>query len=180
MKETDIHKMTFRTYEGHYEFLVMSFELTNAPSTFQSLMNEVLRPCLRTFTLVLFDDIFIYSHDKDSHRNHLLQVFEILRRNNLLGNRKKCCFENSSNKYLRHIISAQGVSADPKKIRDMVDWPAPKDLKALQGFLGLTSYNNIIWPLTQQHLPDFENSLELAAKMNTMFPHFHLDDKVNL
>jgi len=81
---------------------------------------------------------------------------------------------------LRHIISAQGVSADPKKIRDMVDWPAPKDLKALQGFLGLTSYNNIIWPLTQQHLPDFENSLELAAKMNTMFPHFHLDDKVNL
>jgi len=106
MKEIDILKTTFQTHEGHYEFLVIPFRLTNAPSTFQSLMNEVLRPCLRTFALMLFDDIFIYSHDKDNHRDHLLQVFEILRRNNLLVNRKKCYFEISSSEYLGHIIFA--------------------------------------------------------------------------
>jgi len=89
MKETDIHKTVFRTHEGHYEFLV-------TPSTFQSLMNEVLRPYLRKFALVFFDDNLIYSHDKDNHRDHLLQDFEILRRNHPWVNRKKCCFESSS------------------------------------------------------------------------------------
>jgi len=95
-------------------------------------------------------------------------------------NRKKYCFENSNSKYLGHIISVQGVATNPKKIRDMVDCPTPKDLKALWGFLGLTGYNNIAWPLTQQHLLDFENSWELPAKIKTMFHHFHLEDKVNL
>jgi len=101
-------------------------------------MNEVLKPCLCKFALVFFDDNLIYSHDKDSHRDHLLQVFEILKRNHLWVNRKKCCFESSSIEYLGHIISAQGVVADPKKISDMVDWPTPKDLKALRVFLRLT------------------------------------------
>jgi hypothetical protein len=103
-------------------------------------MNDVLRPFLRRFVLVFFDDILIYSKSWADHLRHLRAVLDELRRHQLFVKRNKCSFATSSVTYLVHVISAAGVAMDPAKVQAIHDWPAPRLARALQGFLGLVGY----------------------------------------
>ena len=140
MSTGDEFKTAFKTHSGHYKFLVMPFGLTNAPATFQSLMNEVFRDHLRKFILVFFDDILVYSNSLTDHYKHLRIVLELVKGHQLVTKANKCFFSKRQVEYLGHIISAQGVATDPLKIQAILDWPIPKNLKQLRGFLGLTRY----------------------------------------
>jgi hypothetical protein len=136
----DLYKTAFKTHHGHYQFRVMSFGLTNAPTSFQCAMNSILEPYLRKFVMVFIDDILIYIADMLQHLEHLRLVFSTLRAHQFYLKRKKCVFAKPELQYLGHIISKYEVSIDPTKTQAMVDWPVPSSITELGGFLGLTSF----------------------------------------
>ncbi|GJU29857.1 retrotransposon-related protein [Tanacetum coccineum] len=115
MCEEDIHKTTFRTHQGHYEFLVMPCGLINAPSSFQALTNEVFAPFLRKFILVFFDDILVYSKDMADHAMYLELVLETMQSHQLYAKISKCVFGTTQVEYLGHVISSKGVSTNSSK-----------------------------------------------------------------
>jgi hypothetical protein len=136
----DIDKTAFRIHHGHYEFLIMPFGLSNAPTTFQALMNNVLRPYLWRFVLVFFDDILIYSSSRAEYLQHISIVLNELRAYQLRLKRSKCPFRASSVAYLGHVISAAGVAMDADKVAAVSAWLQPRSTRGLRGFLGLAGY----------------------------------------
>ena len=105
IKDTDVHKTAFRTRYGHYEFLVMSFGLTNAPAAFMDLMNRVFRPYVDQFVVVFIDDILMYSKDQENHDTHLQVVLETLRKERLYAKLSKCEFWLRKVFFLGHLVS---------------------------------------------------------------------------
>ena len=92
IREADVSKTAFRTRYGHYEFLVMSFGLTNIPATFMDLMNRVFRPYMDQFVVVFIDDILVYSKSIEEHVYHLRTVLQTLREHQLYAKFSKCDF----------------------------------------------------------------------------------------
>ncbi|MEW5311153.1 MAG: hypothetical protein WDW38_002891 [Sanguina aurantia] len=140
INDEDIPKTAFNTRYGHYEFTVMAFGLTNAPATFQRLMNDIFREYLDKFVVVYLDDILVYSKTEEEHAQHLRLVLEALRQNELYAKASKCEFFLSSVKYLGHIVGADGIKMDPALLKAVADWPVPTNVHHVRSFLGLASY----------------------------------------
>ena len=119
MHEEDIFKTAFRTHSVHFEFLVMSFGLTNAPSTFQAAMNSIFQPLLRKCVIVFFDDILVYSPTLESHCGHLTEVLSLLLAHKFFVKLSKCAFCSTTVEYLGHLITDGQLKADPAKIEAM-------------------------------------------------------------
>ncbi|KAL0537606.1 hypothetical protein IC582_026589 [Cucumis melo] len=125
IKDGDVPKTAFRSRYRHYEFIVMSFGLTNAPAVFMDLMNRVFREFLDTFVIVFIDDILIYSKTEAEHEEHLRIVLQILRDNKLYAKFSKCEFCLKQMSFLGHVVSKAGVSVDPAKIEAVTGWTRP-------------------------------------------------------
>ncbi|CAG8593233.1 2224_t:CDS:2, partial [Dentiscutata heterogama] len=134
MKESDKEKTAFITEYRTFEFNIMPFSLANAPSTFQRL------GVIGKFIVVYLDDINVFSTSFPEHLNHLHQVFHILRQAHLKLKPSKCFFAKKRLKFLGYVIGHRGISTDSSKIKVIREFPVPKNLRQLHGFLGLASY----------------------------------------
>ncbi|GJX84484.1 putative reverse transcriptase domain-containing protein [Tanacetum coccineum] len=138
--EDDIPKTTFRTRYKHFEFTVMPFRLTNAPSVFMDLMNRVCKLYLDKFVIVFIDDILIYSKTKEDHEVHLKLVLELLKKERLYAKFSKCEFWLQEVHFLGHVVNHNSVHVDPSKIEALKNWKAPTTPSKIRSFLGLASY----------------------------------------
>jgi hypothetical protein len=140
IQESDIPKTAFRTRYILYEYTVMSFGLINAPAYFMYLMNKVFMEYLDKFVVVFIDDILIFSKTEEEHERHLRMVLEKLRSNQLYAKFSKCEFWLTEVAILGHVISARGISVDPSKVKDVLNWLPSMNALEIQSFLGLASY----------------------------------------
>lgn len=123
--EGDIRKTAFGTSYGHYEFVVMTFGLTNSHAAFMGLMNDVFREYLDQCVIVFIDDILVYSKSQEDHGWYLRMVLDKLREQGLYDKLSKCIFWLRKIGFLGHVISKEGVVVDPEKIESITKWPTP-------------------------------------------------------
>ena len=141
MKEGDEWKATFHTDRGLFEPLVMFFGLTNSPTTFQTMMNDIFRELIAEGVVVVYmDDILIFMETLKQHQEVTRQVLKLLEVNQLFPKPNKCEFEKIKVEYLRVIISHNSIEMDLVKVSGVVEWPAPNNKKEVQSFLGFINF----------------------------------------
>jgi hypothetical protein len=140
IKEEDIEKMAFSMRYGHYEYVVMSFGLTNSPAVFMEAMNMMLHPYLDIFVVVFIDDTLVYSKTVEEHEVHLRLVLDKLWEYMYYAKLKKCAFWLSEVAFLGHVINQDGIIVDPKNVASVVKWQRPTTVTEVQSFLGLAGY----------------------------------------
>lgn len=141
IRKDDEWKAVFCTNLGLFEPTVMFFRLTNSPSTFQNLMNNIFHDLiLEGKVLVYLDDILIFTKTLEEHRQITACVLQILRHHRLYLKPEKCTFEQTQIEYLGLIISENEIQMDPVKIQGVSQWPVPTCKRDVQAFLGFTNF----------------------------------------
>lgn len=140
MEEEDKPKTAFVTPMGFWEFNRMPQGVTNAPSTFQRVMEKCMSSLNLKEVLVFLDNLIVFSETLEQHEERLMRVLNRLKEFGLKLSPEKCHFFRKSVKYLGHVVSENGVEIDPDKISALTTWPRPNNIRELKSFLGFTGY----------------------------------------
>ena len=136
----DRPKTAFSTSQGLFEWTVMPFGLCNAPSTFERLMDSILKELLGKSVVVYLDDVIVFGTTFEELLLRLKEVFQKIREAGLKLKPKKCHLCRRQVEFLGHVVSGEGVATDPSKIDKIRDWPTPTNVRQVRSFIGLTSY----------------------------------------
>ena len=163
VEEADKPKTAFVCPFGFYEFNRMPQGVTNAPSTFQRIMEKCMAGLNLKEVLVFLDDIIVFSKDLEEHEEKFFKVLNRLRDYGLKLAPEKCVFAQTSVKYLGHIVSSEGVKTDPNKIVAVKTWPVPTNLKELRSFLGFIGYY-------RRFIKDFSRKVKPLNELTSGYP----------
>jgi hypothetical protein len=152
----DVPKTAFSMRYDLYEYLVMSFDLTNTPAHFMYLMNSGFMPELDKFMVVFIDDILVYSKNEEDHAEYLCVVLTRLREHQLYA--KFSEFWLHKVPFLRHVLSDGGIMVDPTKVQEVLDWKAPISVHKVRSFLGLAGYY-------RRFIPDFSKMAKPMTRL---------------
>jgi len=136
----DEWKTVFRTRYGHFEYLVMSFELANASATFQAYINQALAEHMDFICVVYLNDILIYSQLKEKHKHHVCKILERLQHYKLFVNLKKCAFSTDTVEFLRFIVFTTDVTMNSQRIDTIKNWPTSMTFQNVQIFLKFANF----------------------------------------
>jgi len=141
IKPGDEWKVAFCTNHGLFEPLVMFFRMTNSPTTFQTMMNDIFRTIIVEEVVVVYlDDILIFTKMEEEHERAVWRVLEILTEHKLFLRLEKCKFHWKQIKYLRLVISENKVAMDPVKVTGVREWPIPENQTNIQAFIGFVNF----------------------------------------
>ena len=174
ISEADRPKTAFSAGSlGHFMWTVIPQGCTNGPSTFQRTMNKIFEKEVGDFLQVYMDDLLLMSKSVDEHIVHLRIVLEKLRKYRFKAKLSKCRFLQSQVKYLGHIISKEGIQADPEKVKTLVDWEVPKNSTQTLQFLGLANY-------FRKFIPNFSRLAAPLYQLTKKATTFKLGDEAVL
>jgi len=140
VKAKDISKTALIMRYGHYEYSVMPFGVTNAPSVFMEYMNRIFHPYLNQYVVVFIDDILVYSKSEEEHAEHLRVVLQVLKEKRLFSMLSKYEFWLQEVSFLGHVILKGGILVDLSKVDAMMQWESPKFFFEIRSFLGYAGY----------------------------------------
>lgn len=163
-------RTAFVTRSGLWEWKVLPFGLMTAPSTFERLVETVMRGLQWKTLLVYLDDLIIFSPDLDTHLERLEEVFKRLQRANLKLKPAKCNLFTPEVEYLGHVVGKDGIKTDPKKIKAVEEWPQPQHKKDVRAFLGLTGYY-------RRFIPLYADKSKPLTQLTTKHATFHWEDE---
>jgi len=141
IKKEDEWKAVFMTHIGAYESTVMYFGLTNSPTTFQTMMNNLFRDLINQGdTATFIDNILVATDMEEGHDKLVEEVLRRLEENDLFVKPEKCKWKVREVEFLRVVISPKGVEMQKEKVEGVLNWPVPRNIKEVQKFLGLANY----------------------------------------
>jgi hypothetical protein len=139
VRDQDVHKAAFQTHDGLMEWVAMPFGLCNAPTTFQRMMNDILRDFLRKFATICIDDVCIYKQTMEEHMELLRLVLQRFKEEGLKLRLKKCFVGLHEMGYLGYTVSV-GKSVSTKKVEAVADWQVPTTQKEVRSFVQLCNF----------------------------------------